>query len=419
MDGTILARCEVNREKHEQVLAYIAERWDDTTRAADEQQDSRSLWLPKPYTVPCADDRFQDLYYWDTYFANLGLLRAGRVDQARNNVDNFLYEVEEYGFVPNSNATYHLNRSQPPYLSLMIRDIYEATGDLEWVRERLDGLEAEYRFWMDERSTDSGLNRYYHRATEEEELSFYDSVLKRRLGFEETDSDTKRMVSEQYVAEAESGHDFTPRFDGRCADCNPVDLNSLLAVYENNFCFFAERTGWSNAQRWEDAWTRRRRRMDELLWDGSTYSDYDYVRHRRTGVLSVASIFPLWAGLATNEQAGASVASLKKLDGPHGIITCERRGDGPRFQWGYPNGWPPMQYATVQALLRYGYEDRARHIAGKYLDLVTDVFESTGQLWEKYDVVDGTPAGGEYEATKMMGWTAGVFAALFEVRWDG
>jgi alpha,alpha-trehalase len=74
-----------------------------------------------------------------------------------------------------------------------------------------------------------------------------------------------------------------------------------------------------------------------------------------------------------------------------------------------------MQYAVVQALLRYGYDDRARHVADKYLNLVAGVFDSTGSLWEKYDVVEGKPAGGEYKPAEMMGWTAGVFLALYDL----
>jgi alpha,alpha-trehalase len=271
---------------------------------------------------------------------------------------------------------------------------------------------------MTERLSASGLNRYYHRAGDEEKLDFYDSVLVRRLGFEGTDDETKRAVSDQYIAEAESGWDFTPRFDGQCADCNPVDLNSLLAIYENIFCFFAETTSWSDPHRWEDAWSRRRRLMDELLWDGTRYGDYNYRSGDTTGVLSAAALFPLWAGLATNDQASAMISALQELDRPHGVAACESRIDAPAFQWGHPNGWPPLQFAVCRALVRYGYADRARHIAGKYLDLVTTTFETTDELWEKYDVVEGGPASGEYEATRMMGWTAGVFSALFDLVWN-
>jgi len=45
------------------------------------------------------------------------------------------------------------------------------------------------------------------------------------------------MVS-NFTAEAESGWNFNPRFDGRCEDFCPVDLNSNLYIYETNFIIF-------------------------------------------------------------------------------------------------------------------------------------------------------------------------------------
>ena len=35
-------------------------------------------------------------------------------------VDNFVYEIENYGKILNANRTYYLNRSQPPFLTSMI-----------------------------------------------------------------------------------------------------------------------------------------------------------------------------------------------------------------------------------------------------------------------------------------------------------
>ena len=41
-------------------------------------------------------------------------------------VENFFYEIENYGAMLNANRTYFLTRSQPPFLSSMIRAVYEA-----------------------------------------------------------------------------------------------------------------------------------------------------------------------------------------------------------------------------------------------------------------------------------------------------
>lgn len=71
------------------------------------------------------------MYYWDTYFTNIGLLLSGKVEQAINNTENIAYLIERYGKMPNGSRTFYLNRSQPPFFSQAVRDIFEVTGDIE------------------------------------------------------------------------------------------------------------------------------------------------------------------------------------------------------------------------------------------------------------------------------------------------
>ena len=83
-------------EAIDRVRAFIRTSWDATVRC--NPTDSLTLLgLPHPYTVPCAGETFQELYYWDTYFINEGLLRDGRLDLARNNVDDLLSLVDRFG----------------------------------------------------------------------------------------------------------------------------------------------------------------------------------------------------------------------------------------------------------------------------------------------------------------------------------
>ncbi len=64
------------------------------------------LYLPKPYVVP--GGRFNEMYGWDSYFIQVGLLRDGELARAKDMTENFLYEVEHYGTVLNANRTYYL-----------------------------------------------------------------------------------------------------------------------------------------------------------------------------------------------------------------------------------------------------------------------------------------------------------------------
>ena len=91
-------------------------------------------------------------------------------------------------------------------------------------------------------------------------------------------------------------------------------------------------------------------------------------------------------------------------------MTCEKNDALGTYQWNYPNGWACLQYITIVGLDNYGFKTEAKRIARKYISLVDKVFEETGNLWEKYNVVEGNiNVTNEYDLPAMMGWTAGVY----------
>ena len=81
-------------------------------------------FFPIHYVVP--GGRFNEMYGWDSYFIIRGLLEDGERDLARGMIENFFYEIENYGAVLNANRTYYLTRSQPPFLTSMVMAQYAA-----------------------------------------------------------------------------------------------------------------------------------------------------------------------------------------------------------------------------------------------------------------------------------------------------
>jgi alpha,alpha-trehalase len=403
-------------ERVKPVMDYIRSEWEATVRSVGRDAHPR-LYLPHEFTAPCASDRFQELYYWDTYFTHLGLLRHDRVDLVQSNIRNMFYMIRKYGFVPNSNAVYHLNRSQPPYLSMMVRDLYERTQDRGWIRAAWEPLRSEYDFWMSRRGTSVGLNRHLHEATDHDLTEFYEHTLMKRLGLERTDAKAMRDVASHYVAEAESGHDFTPRFGGRCADYAPIDLNCTLYQYERNFADFSRILSLGEERMWLDRAGERLARLRRYAWNPSlgAFTDYDVVHDEPGGLAHAASFWALAFGLATAGEARSTARLLRRLEREHGVATCEDGPESRRYQWGFPNAWPPVQVMVCRGLARYGYTKEAARIARKYVETVTGRFEATGALWEKYDSVTGEPGGAEYEPARMMGWSAGTFVYLWEL----
>lgn len=389
------------------VEEYIGEKMPLTIRR-NKNDEGTLIGLPYPYTVPCAEAHFNELYYWDTYFTNKALFALGNIEQAKNNVKNILYLIERFSHMPNGNRTYYLKRSQPPYAALMADDIYRRTGDIAFLRDAFHTLKKEYDFWMTKRLAPNGLNRYGSEDSAEECAAFYNDCVVSRLG-----ANAERVPEEaggHYLAEAESGWDFSPRFGGYCLDCNPVDLNSNLYLYETLFAEYEVLLKEGSGTEWKKRAAARKDKINSLLWDkqDKLYKDYNYKTQAFSECVSAASFQPFFAEIAKEEQREGLSGLLKKLEGEYGLFVTERGAN--KFQWAYPNVWAPCQLVAIRALEQYGYHGEAKRIAEKYSLLIEKNFERHGKLFEKYNGLSGDiDAVAEYGTPEMLGWTAGVY----------
>lgn len=388
---------------------YIAENWSDCIK--ENQNDEGTLiGLPYPYTVP-AVGKFDEIYYWDTYFTNVGLLISGFSMQAKHNVDNMLHLVDKYGFMPNGNRTYYLNRSQPPFLSQMVRDVYEFYKDNCWLKLAYRVLEKEYDFWMNKRCQKNGLNVYAGEVIEDLIEEIADNFAK-RVKFKP--STGNRDITRHVLCTCESGWDMNPRWDVKGYDYAMVDLNSLLFLHEKNMEYFAGELGLEETEIWGKRAKDRQSLMTKFMQnEEGLLFDYNVKEDNLSPVFSVASYYPLFAGAANKQQAQAAVDNLYRIEAKYGVVTCEKGNNEGIYQWDYPNGWACLQYIIVKGLLNYGYNEKAKEIAIKFSGLIEKVFEETGNLWEKYNVVEGNiKVKNEYAMPPMMGWSAGIYLEL-------
>lgn len=394
---------------NEKTLSYIESHWDECIKENHEDNDTL-IGLPYPYTVP-AVGHFDEMYYWDTYFTNAGLILTGRVYQAKYNVDNMLYLIARFGHMPNGNRTYYLSRSQPPYLSMMVRDIYDALGDKAWLAGAYRGLTDEYRFWQEKRMTPCGLNQYSDNSPDDE-FERIASDFGKRVGYMPPDK-SLRQIGHHYLSVAESGWDITARFGFEAEQYVQVDLNCLLYRLERNMAYFSDELGYDEHELWETRADERKAKMLALMTDeNGLLLDYNFVTRTRSDTFSANSYMPLFVGLADEACAEALVRALPRIEAEYGILATESNPRVGNYQWGTPNGWPCMQMVLFDGLFAYGYTKEARRIAEKYIALCDDCLEKTGKLWEKYNVLKGNiEVKDEYKMPAMMGWTAGVYLA--------
>lgn len=390
---------------------------------------SSAIQLPRAYVVP--GGRFQEIYYWDSYFTMLGLKTDGQQPLIEAMLDDFTSLIERYGHIPNGTRTYYLSRSQPPFYALML-DLSN-NRDPAVAKRRLAALRAEYAYWMAGsacldasgacqhvvRMPDGSLlNRYWDARDTPRDESYAADIATGRAAAPRPATEVYRDLR----AGAESGWDFGSRFlrDGKTlatidtTQIVPVDLNSLLWAMEQAIARRCQTVGDAAcASDFASRATKRAAAIGKYLWlpAENRFADWDRITRAPTPVLSAATLYPLFVGLATPAEAQAVARTTEaKLLAPGGLrTTLNRTGQ----QWDAPNGWAPLQWIAVGGLERYGARRLAKTISQRWVATVDAFYRRTGKVIEKYDVEQpGAGGGGEYAVQDGFGWTNGVVSAM-------
>lgn len=402
------------------------------------------LYLPRPYVVP--GGRFNEMYGWDSYFILLGLLRDGEVRRAEDLVENQLYEVQHYGKVLNANRSYYLSRSQPPFLSRMVLELYEAQKQQALLERAWPALESTWRFWNSPpHLTPTGLSRYYDLAdgpapevlageTDKDGKSHYQKIQEHfrahpqedygydlTLYYDRARDELTPLFYKGDRSMRESGFDPSNRFGAFNLDVihyNPVELNTLLWVLEKDMGRIARLLG-KEPRLWEERAAARSQLISRYLWDeqAGLYFDYNFLTKRRRAYPFATTFFPLWAGLASSHQAARVMDGLAKLERPGGLVTSLVTSGN---QWDSPFGWAPLQLVAVEGMRRYGYNGEADRVTMAFLSLVLQEYRKTGTIVEKYDVIRRSAQVSEgiafgYSTNEIgFGWTNAAFLKMYD-----
>ncbi len=436
-------------------------------------RDQGLLYLPHPYVVP--GGVFNEMFGWDSYFIELGLLADHHAALARGIVENFLFEIKHYGAVLNANATFSLTRSQPPFLGEMVAKLLADPAAFSshaaataWLRRAYPLLVNYYEFWQrpKQRAGDTGLSRYFdyggHQpAIELRSAKYYRTVIRflvthpgdnrgylvpgahhpsraQAAQLKKVSCDVRRSrvcarawydgyrLSAKFYrgdrAMRESGFDtdfhYGP-FGGSTTHYAPVSLNSLLYRYALDLRGFARRLGERAAARaWGRAAAARRRAINKYLWNVrlGLYTDYDFVTGKRSYYPYVTTFYPLWAGAASSAQARSVRDNLPLFDRVGGLQTSDFASGA---QWDAPFGWAPTNWLALRGLEAYGYSGLARRIARQFTATVDRGFAHDGTIREKYNMDTGNAevriTYGYKQNMVGFGWTNGVYVRMWQL----
>lgn len=413
---------------------HIDDLWPVLTRTTDKASNKWDslLPLPKPYVVP--GGRFREVYYWDSYFTMLGLAESDHWDKISDMVDNFAYEIDTFGHIPNGNRSYYLSRSQPPFFSLMVELL--ATHDSDALKKYRPQMEKEYAYWMDGvdalqpgqankrvvKLDDSAvLNRYWDDRDTPRPESWLDDVNTAK-------SNPNRPATEIYRdlrSAAASGWDFSSRWMDdpqklgtiRTTSIVPVDLNALMFKMEKLLARASQESGdAASASKYETLATARQKAIESHLWNDKEgwYADYDLKSKKVRNQLTAAALFPLYVKAAAQDRAEkVAAATSSRLLKPGGIATTTVNSGQ---QWDAPNGWAPLQWVAAEGLQNYGQEKVSMDVTWRFLKNVQHTYDREKKLVEKYDVsTTGTGGGGgEYPLQDGFGWSNGVTLKMLD-----
>lgn len=404
--------------------------WNHELRHAMEREirldnSTQLLYLPFPFLTPSGGKQtFQEMFCWDSYFINRALLAHDRLDLVRYHILNYLFMVERFGYMPNANHAGATTRSQTPVFPDSVWLYYLRSGDRDLLCRAFALLKQEYRsYWnASHHSTPVGL------------------ATNRDLG--------DPRLPPELAAEAETGLDWTPIYGGDVRRCTPLITNFALVRYARVLALVGNELGLPReANAFASEADARAERIRKYCWNEQVgfFLEYDYIAGKQLPYISTCAYWSLWAGVATRKQAQQLVSNLGRLEQRYGLACTDKAYPDSRsnaayqsmigpdgraavapdvppeivggrewLQWMYPTGWAPEHLLTIQGLDAYGYESHAERIAAKFLGLLLNHYQKSGNLWEKYNVVDGSLVlpNSRYGNVPMHGWTAAAVALL-------
>jgi neutral trehalase len=302
----------IKSEHYKESLAYIENQWPDVKFhfCGSEQVN---FGFPNEF-ISINDVIFEhDQFYWDSYFIILGLMKSNKVTLERASDITELFQRFEIKDDINSGA------SQIPFMTSIAIDVFEHTKYLLWLKQAIN---------------------------EETQLSVHE---------------IEEKLLKKHMA-----------YTGLLSHCNDhlnylaVDLNSCLFKYEKELSELYHLINVQDKyiyykQQAED----RKKAINTLMWNEtkSFFFDYDKRIKKQSEYLSVAGFYPLWAELASAEQAKQIQKYIlpiieKNIDAPHsiseGIHTCKSS-----YQ----------RWIIIKSLLNYGFKEDAERIAKTWLDM--------------------------------------------------
>jgi len=324
---------------------------------------------------------FPGFWAWDSWKHAYAL--AGIAPElAENNIRAMFDYQDSTGMVADCifvNSTENNYRdTKPPLAAWAVEEIFRQTSDSCFVREMFPRLMKYHRWW------------YRNRDHDHNGLCEYGSV-----------------DGSLQAARWESGWDNAVRFDHArmlqngphawSMDQESADLNAYLFVEKNCLVHLAEVAGETSlAETLDDEAIKLGNMIRTMMWDEHTGFFYDITLETKKPILVAEpnGWIPLWAGIASKEQARRIRNRLLDKDEFNTFVPFPTvAANNPSFNpaKGYWRGpvWIDQAYFALKGLCRYGYKDDALMLMNKLFNHCEGLLDPSRPLRENYHPLTG------------------------------
>ena len=357
----------------------------------------RHLWTT-PERYP-----HKKLWLWDSCYHSFGNYIISE-QLAKDSILAVLDTQQPDGMIPHASAPdSHSRITQPPLIAWSVEKIVRRTGDKDFAAQCYDALTKYLQWDMDHRRSDTGL--FFWHINRDQEHNRCD----------------------------ESGMDNCSRFDN-VEEMECIDFPCFMKKEADAMSYLANVLHRpDDAEKWAEYALALARLINERLWDeqGCMYCDFELKTQELHRFQSVCSFLPLFAGICSDSQKNALIASLNdpksfKTPFPIPSIPVSDLTFGTDM-WCGPV-WINYVYLVAEGLYSYGEKELADTMIRDAVEGMTCAFLNDGVFYEYYDSMcriasprllrKGTPVS-PYICSKRLtqtirdyGWTATLYAAM-------
>lgn len=323
---------------------------------------------------------FYGFWSWDSWKQAVGLSYFN-ISLAKDNIRSMFDYMDEYGMVADCIYTdkkeNNWRDTKPPLAAWAVWKVYHQTKDVAFVKEMYPKLVKYHQWW------------YKNRDHNKNELCEYGSTDGTRI-----------------AAAWESGMDNAVRFDEAILMKNndkawslnqeSVDLNTYLFAEKNYLSQLAAVLGNQNeAQEWKNSADGLATKINQRFYDDTRGYYYDKLLDQQEPIAieGPEGWIPLWAGIATKEQANAvAKVMMNKHQFNTKVPLPTLTANHPKFDplKGYWRGpvWIDQFYFGVTGLKNYGYHQLADELVNKLMNNAEGLLENK-PIHETYHPITG------------------------------